>query len=560
MLTTLLKRRVSIENPSVPLTASNIVEFLGLSNQAASGVSVTRKTVLGLSAVWRAVNFIADSVATSPIHVYRRLGAGGKERAVDHPAYQQLRHRPHPDLSAFVFKRTMMLHALIEGGAFAYIDRRRPLQMTILDPIDTFPAREDGRLIYVTKWTQPDGRKLQRKMWAENVLHIRGMAWDGLTAYRLLDVLRDAFGLPLAAQRYGGRFFANDARPGCVIEVPYRFQNQAEVDAFRARWRDIHEGVDNVSRPAILENGGKVTLLGGNNEQAQFLQTRQFEVRQLAAVFGLPPHMLGDDTRTSYGSLEQENKSVLRDCINPWLVQWEAELREKLLAEREKESDSHTISFERKAFDAIDRTAQSGWYQMALQNRVMTPNEVREIEGMNPTSWGDEPLPMPNESPSAQPAESTGEASRSDEERKQGAHAEAQSEQRKNLKDAHVALIQGTLDDNLRRAAHQIRQASKTPAGFLKWLDEDLHAKNFEVFVSQLRPAVRAFDLLERGSTETETARGVGDALDKIRAELLEISGRADAEHLPVAADAYCETLLAHCPQWILGRIRPSTN
>lgn len=538
----LIGLRANIQNPSVPLSASNIAEYIGMSNLSTSGVNITRKSVLGYPAVIRAVNLISDAIATAPLHVFRQLPSGGKERDPEHPAYMLLRRKPGPFYTDFTFKKTMQSHALLHGSAYARIHREpetgNPYALEILDPEETYPLLVDGRLSYVTRI---DGREL--RLQPDSVLHVKGLGYEGITAYSLLDVLRDAFGLGLAAQRFGGRFYSNNTHLGVIIEVPYRFPNQEAVDDFRSRFGEIHQGIANAHRPVILENGAKVSHLTSNMKDAELIAALEHHVRQIANIFGLPPHILADPTRTSFASLEQENRSLLMWSLSPWIVNWEAELWDKILRDSEKERGSHTIKFETKAFMRADTTQRTAFYSFAVTHRVMTPNEIREMEDMNPIEGGDDMLPLPNESvtPEQTPdGEPPVEESAPPEEN--GRDAALAANRVTFLREAQILV---------RRLSHQASRAAKKPDTFLDWLDGGLESDNFGPIVEAVRGPTKVHQRLTMGSTQNTTIPLVTRYMERLRGDLLEISGQVTADKLEPAITQTMRREVDLAPEWL---------
>jgi len=372
----------SLENPSTSLAdpAEWLYDALG-AGKSASGVNVSQKAALGYSPVWRAVSLISGDVAKLPQFIYRREG-DGKVRAPEHPAYRMLRYKPCPEMTAFVFKRRLQCQAILRGNGYAYIQRRgdgAPLELWPLDAATTYPVRVNGALWYVTG-AGGDESKLP----ARDVLHIRGPG-DGLEGWSLIRYARESLGLGIAARKYGAVFFANNARPSFVLEHPGVLGAEAQTN-LRRSWVEMHAGLDEAHKPAILEEGMKINAYSTSNEDAQFLQTRQFEIREVANWTGVPPHKLGDTTRTAFASLEQENQSYLNDAVDPWLTVWDTECWDKLLTEPQKARDTHVIEHMRQALVRADIKARGAYYRMALGGAPwMTRNEVRGLENLNPS-------------------------------------------------------------------------------------------------------------------------------------------------------------------------------
>ncbi len=354
--------------------------FLG-GEPASSGVRITRETALTFSPWWRGVNVLSNGVGKLPLYVYRTLPQG-KERDTSHPAYYPLRRKPNSLMVAFHFKKLLTAHALQSGNGYAYISRDgagRPLELLPLDPDTTVPVREAGTVRYLI---QVSGEP--RKLAADEVFHIKGFNHDGLTGYSVFDKAREDLGLGIGSRKFGSKFFANNARPNVALEIPGRYDEKQE-QSIRGAWERAHSGIDNAHRLALLWGGSKLSTFSINAREAQLLETREFSVRDIANWLGLPAHKLGDTTRTSYGSLEQENQDYLDDSLDPWLVAWEEEAWDKLFTEEEKRADRHAVEFDRQQLIRANLTARGSYYQTATGGRAwMTPDEAREQEGLNP--------------------------------------------------------------------------------------------------------------------------------------------------------------------------------
>lgn len=389
----------SLENPGFPLSAAleddTLCEALGMS-RSASGLRVSSQTALTYAAVWRAIHLVSSALAKMPLNVLMRVGAN-KDRDITHPAYYLVKRKPNEFTTAFLFKQTLQAHVLIHGNAYAFIERNGdadPTALLILSPTDTYPVRAGGQLWYVTT---VNGEP--HKLAAANVLHIKGLGFDGMLGYSVIAKARESLALGMAASKFGLHFFKNGVRASGILMYPGKMKPDA-VDHLRHNWEKMQTGLSNAARLIILQDGVKFQQLTIPPNEAQFLETRQHEVRDVANWFGVPSHKLGDKEGQAYNSLEQENQSWLDDSIDPWAVNWEEELSDKLLTEKEKRADSHYCAFERKALVRADMTARGAFYEKALKNRWMLPDEVRAREDMNPLPNGDgqKLLPLPNES------------------------------------------------------------------------------------------------------------------------------------------------------------------
>jgi HK97 family phage portal protein len=336
--------------------------------------------VLGYPPLWRAINLISDHVACLPFDVYKRKGKGDREWAEGHPGNVLMRGDASEFIHGETVRKTLTSHAALYGNGFATIDRdsrRKPIGLYILDPLKTGLRSVNEDYWYFT-WV--DGEEI--KIHASDMLHIKGLSSDGMAGISVISLMRDALGVGMAAQQYGGRFFGQGSNAGGILMVPGAFSEE-KIRNTIAAWEKMTQGLQQSHKVALLQDGVKFQQLTVTNDQAQFLQTRAFEVRSTVAnIFGIPPHKLGDDTRTSHNSLEAENQSFLDDCLNPWLKEWERECRRKLLTDRERKNDTHFFEFNREALVQMAfRDKVEGIYRQ-IEMGLITRNEGRRILNM----------------------------------------------------------------------------------------------------------------------------------------------------------------------------------
>lgn len=355
-------------------------------SKAISGVRVTPKKALGYPAVWRAVSLISGDVGKLPLLVYRQTGKN-KEPDSAHPAYRILLRKPNDAMTAFVFKQTLMLHALIHGNGYAYIDRTGAAvvkQLLILDPECVEPIRVNGVLWYLYK--PPDGSEW-RKLPADEVLHVKGLGYDGLQGYPVLKVARDALGAAIAARDHSARYFANGARPGGVLEHPGKLTDQARRN-MRESWERVHKGLENAHKVAILEEGTKYQGFASNARDAQLLETREFDAREVANIFGVPTHKLGDPSKVAYNSLGEENQSYYDDTLSRWLKVFAEEAHDKLLSDEEKRTESHCVDFDYQEIQRANLPAQVDFVDKLVKAGIINQDEGRGVFGYNPLPDG----------------------------------------------------------------------------------------------------------------------------------------------------------------------------
>jgi HK97 family phage portal protein len=511
----------SFENPATNLSdpAAWLSEMFG-GGESDSGVKVNRKTVLGLPPLLRAVTLLSTDVAKLPLVVYRRLPEGGKEKAPEHPAYYILRRKATPEITASVFIQTLIGHALLKGDGYAYIRRLgsgAPQELWPLNPDVTFPVRENGVLWYTT---QIEGNP--HKLPAADVLHVHGLGFDGLSGYPIIEIAKDAIGLGLGIQKYRSKFFANNARPGMALEFPQTLSDKAR-DNIAKSWKTMYGGLDQQHRTAILEEGVKVHPFTTNAKDAQLAEALPFTARDVSNITGVPPHKLGDDVRTSYASLEQENQAYLNEALDGWLVAFEDECWDKLLTEDEKRNDTHVVEFLRNALVRADLKTRFGAYHSALQDGWMNRDEVRDRENMNPLpdGQGEEYLVPLNMAPAGGDGDDDGEPQPTDEDK--------DDEQPRAVTPAQRALLADALVGMVRRIAKSAQRNAKRGGDvYMAWINDGLD-RHASAVMDAITGPVQVMQ--ESGAASPEMlARACDLFMSWTRQELLTVAECAESE------------------------------
>ena len=379
--------RNSIENPAVPLTDERVLDYLGGNLATDSGVSVTGEKVLGLPAVWRAGNVIANDVGRIGIQVMRRQDDDTKVPAKDHAAYGLLRRIANRALflSPMMFRKMLQLHAIYRGNGYAWIvreGRRRGAPPAALVPLPptpiTTPMMADGELWYST--TVNDQQVAIR---AEDVIHIRFCPYGDLESLDVLSVMANAFGLEIAQHTHAEKHFSRGTNSVGFLTAPSRVQPE-ELEKIRSNWRRMQTGLDKMHDISVLSGGMTFQPLSVDPQKAQLLESRKFGLVEIANIFLLPPHKLGETTRTSFASLEQENADYLQTTIDPWFVTWEQELWAKLLSQAEQEADEIVIEYNRKETLRVDFAARVAGYARLKETGNITGNQIAAAENMPP--------------------------------------------------------------------------------------------------------------------------------------------------------------------------------
>ncbi|MEW6956267.1 phage portal protein [Trueperella pyogenes] len=349
-----------------------------------SGRPVTERSAMQMTAVYSCVRILAEAIAGLPLHVYRYKDGGGKEKALDHPLYPLLHDEPNPEMTSFVFRETLMTHLLLWGNAFAQVIRNGRDEVIGLYPLMpnrmTVGRDEAGRLYYEYQrtWDEPTGRFETVTLAARDVLHIPGLGFDGLVGYSPIAMAKNAIGLAQATEDYGASFFANGAAPGGVLEHPGTIKDPARV---RESWQSTFGGAKNGNKIAVLEEGMKYTPISVSPEQAQFLETRKFQINEIARIFRIPPHMIGDLEKSSFSNIEQQSLEFVKYTLDPWVIRFEQAITKTLLSPREK--PGVYVKFNLEGLLRGDYKSRMDGYAVARQNGWMSANDIRELENLD---------------------------------------------------------------------------------------------------------------------------------------------------------------------------------
>jgi HK97 family phage portal protein len=350
-----------------------------------SGKPVNEHTAMQMTAVYSCVRILAEAVAGLPLHLYKYTDSGGKEKALSHPLYFLLHDETNPEMSSFVFRETMMTHLLLWGNAYAQIIRNGKGEVIALYPL--MPNRmsvdrdSSGNLYYsYTRYSDdaPTMKGVAVTLRPSDVLHIPGLGFDGLVGYSPIAMAKNAIGMAIACEEYGAKFFANGAAPGGVLEHPGTIKDPQKV---RESWNAAYQGSSNSHRVAVLEEGMKYQPIGISPEQAQFLETRKFQINEIARIFRVPPHMVGDLEKSSFSNIEQQSLEFVKYTLDPWVIRWEQAISRALL--RSDEKKQYFSKFNVDGLLRGDYVSRMSGYATARQNGWMSANDIRELENLD---------------------------------------------------------------------------------------------------------------------------------------------------------------------------------
>lgn len=350
-----------------------------------AGKNVNERSAMQMTAVYSCVRILAEAVAGLPLHLYRYKEDGGKERAIDNNLYHLLHDEPNKEMSSFIFRETLMTHLLLWGNAYAQIIRNGKGEVVALYPLMPNKMQvdrdENGELYYIYTRSSDEAKTMEGvtvHLTPRDVLHIPGLGFDGLVGYSPIAMAKNAIGLAIATEEYGAKFFANGAAPSGVLEHPGTIKDPSRL---RENWNSTFGGSANSGKVAVLEEGMKYTPISISPEQAQFLETRKFQIDEIARIFRVPPHMVGDLEKSSFSNIEQQSLEFVKYTLDPWVIRWEQSLSRALLNEDEKRK--YFFKFNLEGLLRGDYESRMSGYAVARQNGWMSANDIRELENMD---------------------------------------------------------------------------------------------------------------------------------------------------------------------------------
>ena len=353
--------------------------------QSAAGANVNERTALQMTAVYACVRVLAESIASLPLHLFKKSADGSREKDEGNPLFFLLHDEPNPEMTSFSFRETLMTRLLLFGNAYAQILRNGRGDVVALYPL--MPNRmsverdDHGRLFY--RYTRYDGEAMADKdstviLLPEDVLHIPGLSYDGLVGLSPIAACRNAIGSGLAADEYSGRYFANGAAPLAVLEHPGVIK---DPERLRESWNAAYGGTKNTGKVAILEEGLKFTPISISPQDSQLLETRKFTVEEICRIFRVPPHLVQNLERATFNNIEQMSLDFVMYSLMPWVCRWETALSKSLLKPEEKRL--YEIRFNLDGLLRGSYESRMRGYQTAVNTGIFSVNDCRKLENMD---------------------------------------------------------------------------------------------------------------------------------------------------------------------------------
>ena len=502
--------------------------------RSSSGVAITEATALSASAVYAAVRVIAETVAQLEWEVYERQDEANIER-YDHPLRLLLDQEPNSEMTAFSWRIAMMTSFYLHGNMVAEIERNRggrPVSLWWLHPSRVSVHRDGMGKIY---YSVSDEHGLNAvRLEAQNVYHVPLLASDGIVGKGLVQRARDSFGLTIGMEQYSGSSFANGARPGGILKHPGKLTPAARSN-IRDEWDAMHRGADKAGRIAVLQEGMEFQAMQMSAVDAQLLEQRQFQIAEVARWFNIPPHLLRDLSRATFGNIEHQSIEYKTYTIRPLAIAMQQEAHRKLFSAEEK--PTYFTELDLDDLSLADLKSRYDAYAVARQNGWMSANEIRDREGMNPIPGdeGDAYLVNGNMVPMTTAMSATPTPA--------GSTASVAQPEPAPVADQMRGALRGILEKDLARMLGKERTAAMRAAGkpkeFLAWLDD--FYRDFSVPLEQaIRPTVEAYVI--HSGIEANAAEIVAKHCEQSRQALLSAA--------EVSADRLAESVESVVSRW----------
>ena len=493
-----------------------------------SGIAVDEQTALTFSAVFSCVSVLSRSLAAMPLPVYRRLDRG-RERAREHPAYPLLHNEPNPEMTSYTWRSTLMAHLALWGNAYAEIEFKRdgaPGALWMIPPwrIEPMRSKQNGQLYYEVNL--PNGQK--RELPPYRVVHILGLGIDGNKGLSPIAMHRQGIGMGLAAEEFGARFFGQGTNLGGIVEIPGKMRDET-IKGLKEDINEKHQGLGKSHRLLFLEEGLKYHDVGMPMTDAQFLESRKFQVNEVARIYNVPLHLIQEHEKsTSWGTgIEQMNLGFVTHTMMPWMVNWEQELNRKLF-----EDDSIYSEFLVEGLLRGDSQSRAQFYNQMFNIGAYSINDIREKENENPIGReGDVHYVPMNMIPANQAMAPEPEPEQERSLEKRGLELRQQGAARRGrIKNSFRGVFQEAAKTVVRREKRNILRAVKDHFGeersltsFEGWV-EDYYREFPDYIKRQMRPAFTgmAESIQELAAQEVGVEPGMTPELERFMSNYLD--------------------------------------
>ena len=366
--------RSSLENPQIPISSQAIVEFFGIDSLSSAGINVSVDSALGVPAVWAAVNFLSGTLASLPLSVYRKTESG-REKG-DEKLNRLLHSTPSDGQTSFDWRKYSFERTFTGGRQISYIERKSSGEIVNIFAVDpsTVTVKLSGfKKIYTVKAGSTS------KVYAEkDIIDIPFMLKsDMVTAISPILKNKDAIGLAIAATAYGSKFFQNGGIPPFVMTGNFVSGKALERAADDVDATIRKQSRDGKRQVLTLPAGHTITQIGADPEKSQLVELKRFQIEEIARIYSLPPVFLQDLTHGTIGNTEQQDLHLVKHTIRRWVIQAEQELNLKLFG---RDNTEQYVEFNLDGLLRGDFATRMSGYATAVQNAILMPNEIRELE------------------------------------------------------------------------------------------------------------------------------------------------------------------------------------
>jgi HK97 family phage portal protein len=462
------------------------------SGPTSSGVNVNEDNAITYSAVHNAITIYSEIAAMLPLNIYKRLDPRGKEKATTHHLYKILHDQPNPEMTSFVFRETLMGHLLTYRNAYAEIEYDNANRVKALWPLlpdRTWPERDKKTQKLYYKTVLPGGKGV--KLPSKRVFHVPGRSNNGVKGINLIQLMKESIGTGLALEKYGAKFFDNNGTPSGVLEHPGELSDSAH-DHLKKDWESKHGGLDNAHRIAILEEGLAWKQIGISPEDAQMLESKKFQITEIARWFNIPPHMLKDMERATFSNIEQQSLEFVIYYLTPWLKRFEQQIQKDLI-----KNNSYFAEFLVDALLRGDIESRYNAYSKGIQNGFLSPNDAREKENMNPKEGGDQTFIPLNLIPlNADNPKINDRSNKSVKKNKIEMKARRSAAGRRNIALRYQKVIKNSAEQMVDKEVKIVRDkaieelSERNAGGFQRWLEEFYEKFKTEI-KNSMKPAIK---------------------------------------------------------------------
>jgi len=379
-----------LRNPALWLVDA----FAGRSTTA--GQNVNSVSALTLSAYYNGIRVISEDVGKLPFFLLEQLKPRGTRKVIESSIFKMLHQSPNPEMSSMTFRETLTGHALGWGNGYAEIQRNgreKPVALWPIHPSRVLVKRDNDtkQLFYEVRVSNTEAMRNSKSVEnmtiifeRQDIFHIHGLGDNGLTGFSVLNMGAESLGFNLAAQKFGSAFYGNGGTVGSILTHPAQLKDTARTN-LRNSWNKMHQGADNASKIAILEEGVKFEKIGIPPDEAQFLQTRRFGIEDIARWFRLQPHKIGHLDKATFSNIEMQSIEYVVDTLTPWLIRWEFETKIKVL---DRQPETYFAKIQTNALLRGDSKARANFYTKRFSVGSLSPDDIRDLEDENPIIGG----------------------------------------------------------------------------------------------------------------------------------------------------------------------------